>query len=83
MVATGLKKSPVHDAVHEPSQYLAGLVASPEYAQGTKADLAVAAPAATTVGGVMLYFDLSDKAGDDKRAGLKPTGVFAGYRGSF
>lgn len=39
--------------------------------------------AAATVGGVMLYFDLSDKASDDKHAGLKPSGVMAGYRGSF
>ena len=39
--------------------------------------------AATAAGGVMLYFDLSDQAGDDKHAGLRPRGVVAGYRGSF
>jgi tetratricopeptide (TPR) repeat protein len=39
--------------------------------------------AAATVGGVMLYFDLSDKASDDKLAALKPSGVVAAYTGSF
>jgi len=39
--------------------------------------------AASLTGGVMLYFDLSDQASDDKHAGLRPRGVVAGYRGSF
>jgi len=39
--------------------------------------------AASVAGGVMLYFDLSDQAGDERHAGLKPRGFVAGYRGSF
>jgi tetratricopeptide (TPR) repeat protein len=39
--------------------------------------------AATAVGGVMLYFDLSDQTSDDKHAGLRPRGMVAGYSGSF
>ena len=49
----------------------------------TSAFFAGLGTAAATVGGVMLYFDLSDKASDDKHAGLRPTGVMAGYRGAF
>ena len=39
--------------------------------------------AASAVGGVMLYLDLSDQAGDERHAGLKPHGIVAGYSGKF
>jgi len=39
--------------------------------------------AASAVGGVMLYLDLSDQAGDERHAGVKPRGVVAGYSGTF
>jgi hypothetical protein len=31
----------------------------------------------------MLYLDLSDQAGDERHAGLKPRGIVAGYSGKF